>query len=253
MSRCTWVLDRLEDTVVGALDSDVAVHLEECSDCRELVEAATAARSNGGLFAGIKAPAALVDRLKRLPRLAAGCERAQKLIVLALDDEISAGERSELLGHMHECPACRSTWDAFATLREVGAATRVPERFRAALAIHPRNNLTLRRKRKFFDLRLATAAAYLLAALSVAAAGNPGDIARAGTEQMEKATFYAKAAVENRIDSYADKAKHSALQVAGWFGDAFDDARTLARRMFGKDANPAASADVVPDENGGTR
>jgi len=253
MTRCTWVLDRLEDTVVGALDRDVTSHLEVCSDCRELVEAATAARSNGGLFAGVKAPQALVDRLKRLPRLAAGCEHAQELIALALDDEISAGERSELLDHMHVCPACRATWDAFATLREVGAATRVPERFRAALAIPPRHNLTLRRRRKFFDLRLATAAAYLLAALSVAAAGNPGAIARAGTSQMEKATFYAKAAVENRLDSYADKAKRSALEVAGWVGEVVDDARTLARRMFGKDANPAASDDVVPDENGGNR
>ena len=251
MNRCTWVLDRLEDAVSGALDRDVAAHLEACPDCRALVDAAAGPRINGGLLAQVNAPAGLVERLKRLPRLAAGCERAQELIVVALDDEISSAERSELLDHLHVCPGCRASWEAFATLREVGAATRVPGRFRAALAIHPRNNLTLRRRRKFFDLRLATAAAYLLAALSVAAAGNPGAIARAGTSQMEKATFYAKAAVENRIDSYADKAKRSVLEVAGWAGEIFDDARTLARRMFGKDANPAAADDVVPDENGG--
>ena len=52
-------------------------------------------------------------------------------------------------------------------------------------------------------------------------------------------------------ESNADKAKRSALEVAGWVGEVFDDARTLARRMFGQDANPAASDDVVPDENGG--
>lgn len=251
MNRCSWVLDRLEDAVTGTLDGDVVAHLEQCSDCRDLVEAAAAPRVSGGLLAHFRAPEGLLERLKRLPRLAAGCERAQELIVLALDEEIAAPERTELLDHLHHCPSCRASWDAFATLREVGAATRASERFRAVLSVHPRNNLALRRRRKFFDLRLATAAAYLLAALSVAAAGDPGAIARAGTSQMEKATFYAKAAVENRIGSYGEKAKHTALEVAGWVGEVFDDARTLARRMFGGDANPAASDDVVPDENGG--
>jgi len=253
MSRCDEILERLDDAVDGRLGPELTAHLADCPRCRDLVVVAAGARPDGAAFAGITAPPGLVARLKRLPRLSSACERAQELIGAALDGTASPRERSELLEHLHTCSACRAAWESLATLREVGAAVRLGDRFKAALALSPRTSLALRRRRRFFDLRLATAAAYLLAALSVAAAGNPGAIARAGTEGMEKATFFAKAAVENRIGAYKDKAWHSALAVVAWAGETLDDARTLARRMFGGDANPAASDDVVPDENGGAR
>jgi predicted anti-sigma-YlaC factor YlaD len=253
MIACEELLDRLDDAVAGRLDAALEAHLVVCQGCREAVELARGLADDAAPLRGLAAPAALVKQLKKLPRLAPACESAQDLVELALEGAIGTDDRDRLVGHFHDCRACRAAWEAIATLREVGAATQPSPRLRAALAINPQRNLVVRRRLRFFDLRLATAAAYLLAALTVAFAGNPVTLAREGTEQVGKATFYATAAVENRVDAYGERIKDGALGVVGWVENRAQDGWRAVTGLLGKrEANRAQKKDVVPRENGGS-
>jgi predicted anti-sigma-YlaC factor YlaD len=254
MTDCEKLRARLDDAVDGRLDAALTAHLARCPDCREMVERATIPSRIDAPLRGLKAPTALVARLKRLPRLDQACEQAQTLAALALEGEIEASERDRLIAHLHDCRACRAAWDAVATLREVGSSCRANRQMLAALAMNPRRSLVIRRRLRFFDLRLATAAAYLLAALTVALAGNPVTLAREGGEKVGKATFFAAAAVENRADAYGERIKENVAGFIGWVENTAQDGWTAAKRLFGtRDANQPANNDVVSGENGGSR
>jgi hypothetical protein len=104
-----------------------------------------------------------------------------------------------------------------------------------------------------FNLRLATAAAYLLAAATVVLVGNPGNLARASSTTMERAGVYARAAVENRLDSYSRKVREDVAVVGGWLRHQATSAWERARTVTGaKRANPAPGDRVVTDGEGGT-
>jgi predicted anti-sigma-YlaC factor YlaD len=253
MSDCEKLRDRLDDAVDGHLDATLAAHLAACPDCQAAVERAMVLTRGDNPLRAMKAPTALVARLKALPRLAPPCEEAQSLVARAFEGDIEATDRDGLVAHLHDCSACRAAWEAVATLREVGAACRASRRTRAALAIDPRRSIVIRRRLRFFDLRLATAAAYLLAALTVALAGNPVTLAREGGEKVGKATFYATAAVENRADAYGERLKESALGVIGWAENMARDGWATVTQLLGRrNANQPAKNDVVPRENGGS-
>lgn len=253
MSRCDDVLDRLDDALAGALDDSLARHVAECPVCQQAIAAARGA-ANGTRPVVSRAPAGLVALIKRMPRFAPECEAAQEALQRALDGESDAADRTALMSHLHTCAICRGTWEACATVREVGALTRPPTRLRAAIAIHPSHNIATRRRRRFLDLRLATAAAYLFAALTVALAGNPTTLAREGTARVEKASFYARAAVTNRLDALASRAREAAAAGVGWVEEQAHDGWTVVRRLFARnDENSKPNNRVVPGENGGSR
>ncbi|OYW06105.1 MAG: hypothetical protein B7Z61_03775, partial [Acidobacteria bacterium 37-71-11] len=174
-------------------------------------------------------------------------------LAAALDGEVAESDRGLLMEHMRACPACRAAWEAFATLREVGSVTRAGRRLRAALALPPRQRIELRRQQaRFFDLRLATAAAYLLAALTVFLVSNPAQVARASSEGMDRAAVYARAAVENRVSSYSERIRGSIAAAEGWARDHAMSIWNSARSLVGgAPANPKAGGHVVEDGKGG--
>jgi predicted anti-sigma-YlaC factor YlaD len=253
MKPCDALLDRLDAALSGSLPVELAEHLEGCSSCQLAVERARALAEGGQALHSARAPEALKRRLKSLPRLKPACEQAIDLLGAALDGEIPDEERGQLVEHMHACPACRAVWESFATLREVGNGTRVSARFRAALVLPARQRIELRRQqRRFFDLRLATAAAYLLAALTVVLLSNPATVARASSEGMDKAAVYARAAVENRVSSYSGQIKDGLASAEGWTRDRAVGVWNVARGIFGgKHANPKTPTRVVRSEKGG--
>jgi hypothetical protein len=153
------------------------------------------------------------------------------------------------MDHLHLCPSCQAVWEAFATLREIGARTRAPGRLREALALPPRNRMDVRRKRgRFFDLRLATAAAYLLAALTVMMLSSPATVARASSYGMDRAATYATAAVQNRFQSYSDRVTYAAAVAQGWVREHAQRAWRTVRSAFGaKSANQQTTGTVVRD------
>jgi hypothetical protein len=253
MKGCDDVLARLDELLADpGCDAELAAHLASCERCAELAGRVRATEEGGNVIHEVKASAALKGRLKGMLRLPQACERAVELAGQALDSEISSDGRSELLGHIHECAPCRATWEALATLREVGSQVKVTPHLMAKLHLHPSQHIaTYRRPRRAFDLRLATAAAYLLVALTVALVGNPATVARASSDRLEKASVYTRAAVENRFDAYTRRALKG-------LDDAQD--RTVARAqkiwkdiksLFASDhENPKASSDVVQGSKG---
>jgi predicted anti-sigma-YlaC factor YlaD len=249
MTRCELVLDHLDAVISGSLPRELAEHLATCTDCQLAAERARGLAEGEHLLASVKTPEALKRRLKDLLRLAPACESAIERLGEALDGDLPESERGELLTHMHSCPSCQAVWEAFATLRDVGANTRPPARLRAALALPPSRRVNARRqRRRVFDLRLATAAAYLLAALTVMLLSNPETVARESSYQFDRATTYAGAAVENRVKSYSQRASEAISAAEGWLRDRAEDAWRKARTVLqGKGANPKPSKGVVRD------
>ncbi len=253
MTSCEALLDRLDAALAGSLPADLAEHLAGCTSCQSAVERARGISEGGSALRSVRAPAALVRRLKALPRLAPACEQALDALTTALDGDVAEADRSLLMEHMRACPACRAAWEAFATLREVGGATCATGRLRAALALPPRRHIELRRQRaRVFDLRLATAAAYLLAALTVFLVSNPAEVARASSERMDRAAVYARAAVENRVSSYSERIRSSIVAAEGWARDHAVEIWNSARSLVGSQpANPKAGEHVVEGGKGG--
>lgn len=252
MTTCDLVRENLEAAVAGELEAELRRHLEECAGCRDTVRRAAQSGEGGAMLRTIRAPAELKERLKAMTRLRQECERALEQFSPALDGEIDAARQGELLSHLRGCPACQAAWEAMATLREVGSLTRAPGSTRAALAVHPENRIAVRRQRRPFDLRLATAAAYLLAAMTVFLIGNPAQIARASNVPVERAAIYTRAAVENRFDSVTRRVREGATAAYGWAGDKAVEVWNSMRGLLGRaPENPKPSGSVVPDGNGG--
>lgn len=249
MKPCEALLDHLDAAVAGTLPEDLARHVAQCPDCQLAVERSRALVEGERVLGAVRAPDSLKQRIKALPRLAPACEQAIERLGAALESELLDDERKALMEHLHSCPSCQAVWEAFATLREVGAGTRAPARLRAAAALPPRQRIELRQRRgRFFDLRLATAAAYLLAALTVMMLSNPATVARESTERMDQAATYASAAVENRYASYSRRVTDAATGAQGWVRDHALEAWQTVRSFFGgKSANPEADKTVVRD------
>jgi hypothetical protein len=152
------------------------------------------------------------------------------------------------MGHIHDCAVCKAVWEAFATLREVGTSVRAPGRLRAALAVPATRRVEMRRRARFFDLRLATAAAYLIAATTVTLLSNPATLARASSDRMDQATTYASAVVQNRFSSYSERVIETFVAAEGWVRDhalkTWGQAKAL---VGGKPENPKPNRDVSKD------
>jgi len=252
MRACDELLDFLETGDPAGLPAPLAHHAEECAGCRDALDRLRGLADGAAVMAGLHAPPELVERLRRMPRLPADCERAQDLLAEALDGALDEPARRELMGHLHGCAACRTTWEAFATLREVGRDTRARARLRAVAALPPRQRIEGRRRLAFFDLRLATAAAYVLAALTVMLIGNPASFARATGANVDRATFYARAAVENRLEGLAGDAFDRLTDGAAWASRVALGAWDTLKGAFTADENPRPAKRVETSENGGT-
>ncbi len=252
MKPCDALLERLDAALAGTLDEALAAHLAGCPTCQATVTRARQLMEGSVVLGSVKAPRSLVARLKTLPRLAPPCEQA----ILVMDDAF-AGEledhgKTALLDHLDSCPRCRATWEASATLREVGRLTAPPRSLSLRLAVHPQRSARLGPQRRFFDLRLAVAAAYLLAAVSVLVAGNPATLARAGSEGLDRASLYARAAVTNRVQVWTDAAWAQGEAIHSWLRERGNQLVAAVHDLLGtKRANRAAVVTVVQDGNGG--
>ena len=199
----------------------------------------------------VKASVALKSRLKGMMRLPQECEHAVELAGAAFDGEITEAGRSELLNHIHQCPACRASWEALATLREVGAQVKATPHLHARLRLHPTQHVATRQRHRSFDLRLATAAAYLLAALTVALLGNPATVARASNDRFEKVGVYTKAAVENRFAAYSKGVLAHIGEAEGFVqAKALAIWKDLKGLIHSSRENPSSSDDVVQGSKG---
>ncbi len=245
MRSCEELLDRLEDAATGGLPVELARHLQECPHCQEIVARWQAVGEAPRLTAGAVAPPDLVARLKRLPRFSAACEATLDLLGDALAGALPAAERTRFLVHLQQCASCRATWEALATLREVGHGTVAPPRLRATAALPPRQRLAVRRRRGLFDLRLAVAAAYFFAALTVVLAGSPGSPADGGGARIARVATFARAAVENRIVSYSRRLQEHMSSAGGRVSETLRETwQQVQQRLFPQRENHNGERDV---------
>jgi Putative zinc-finger len=252
MSRCDELLRQIEAGAADEWSAELAEHLSGCAACQLAVDRLRGLDDGAHILRDARASESLKIRLKSVTRLTPACERAQELVGIALDGELETQDRTELLAHLHDCPSCQATWDAFATLREVGAQTHLTPRFRAALAIAPSHRIAVRRRPRVFDLRLATAAAYLLAAATVLLLSNPATVARASSDRIERAQVYAQAVVENRITSYSRQVFEAGAAATGWAHDNALQLWSSLRKTFGSHTeNPKPGNRVVKSGDGG--
>ncbi len=252
MLPCDELIERLEDAIAGTLPPPLAEHVRACPQCQQEVARARGGSPAAAVLPAIRAPRNLVARVKSMPRLAPECETTMELICTTLDGELDAAARGRLLDHLHRCPRCQAAWEAFATLREVGSHIRAPHRLRAAVAVPPRHRLALRHRRPAFDMRLATAAAYLLAATTIVLVSNPATVARASSTTMERAGIYARAAVENRFGAYSHRVQATVLAGAGWLRQHGSEALARGRELLGLHReNPNTDKPVERSGQGG--
>ncbi len=255
MKECDVLAEHVEELLSGEeLAGALAAHVTQCASCAELLRRARTTSEGGHMLHQVKAPEALKRSVKTMVRLPQACERAVELLGAALDGEADQAGRTELLEHLHGCTSCRAAWEALATLREVGSKVRVSGHMRARLALHPSQHIAAhRRPKRLFDLRLATAAAYLLAAITVVLVGNPAQVARASNTQMERAAVYTRAAVENRFSAYSRNAWNQVVAAEGWVEERAVAAWERARRLVtGSSENPKQGRDVDTDGKGGS-
>ena len=254
MTDCRDVLNALESRSGGPLPEDLARHLDGCSSCRLAAERRWGLAEGARLLQGVQASPELIARLKTLTRLNPACEEAVALLEDALAGSLDGASRSRFLGHLHHCAGCRNAWESLATLRQVGRATAAPPRLRANLAIHPTLRVAVRRRSRWIpDLRLAAAAAYVLAGLTVLLAGSPVGWSWLEGSRVERTAFFARAAVENRITWLSRQAQEH-LAVAGDRAlGAAEDLAERARRVFAdQPENPAPPSRVTEGGNGGS-
>jgi hypothetical protein len=253
MSLCDDLLVHIEERAGEPLPDHLAGHAASCETCRTAMERLECLAAGANVLAHVEAPTRLVDALKAMPRIAPSCERVVELLSRALDDEIDDEERQQLLAHLHECGSCRAVWGAFATLREIGSHTVVRSALESRLAIHPSRRIARERpRRKVFDLRLATAAAYLVAAATIVLVSNPATLARASNNGLETATLYTRAAVENRLASLERRGQDALATAEGWLKSQAAEAWQQARSLFlSHAANQPSGKRVVPGGDGG--
>ncbi len=252
MTQCDLVLERLDEAVAGTLEPELAAHLAACPTCRAAVERARTLAESAGLVGRLRAPGTLVARLKTLPRLAPECEQALLLIDAVFAGELEERERAVFLDHVDQCPRCQACWEAAATLREVGLGTAAPPQLRARARVLPSRRARGPSRRAVFDLRLATAAAYLLAAVSVVMAGDPARLARASSEEFDRARLYAQAVVANRLQACTDTVLQWGETLRSRAGELVGEAWEAVRELVGpRQANRAAAAAVRESGNGG--
>lgn len=254
MTDCRSVLDFLESATGGdRLPTPLARHLDSCPSCRVAAERRRGLAEGTEVLKAVQAPPELRSRLKALPRLHPACEDAVAVLDGALEGTLEGASRGPFLSHLHQCAGCRAAWESIATLRQVGRTATVPPRLRANLAIHPSRRLTVRRRRWVPDLRMAAAAAYVLAGLTVLLTGSPARWAWLEGSRFERTVVFARAAVENRVGWLSRHAREQ-LVVAG--DRAMGAAETLvdrARRIFSdEDENSPPPQRVGEGGNGGS-
>ena len=253
MIRCDDLLACLPGLVdEGTLPDSVMGHLETCASCRAAADRLQGLIEAGGMLREIRPSPALVARLKSLPRLSRECEEALTSLDDVLEGRLDSPGRSHFLQHLQDCAACRSVWEALATLRQTGRATAPPPLLLADLAIHPVRRVQLRRRRWVPDLRMAAAAAYVLAALTVLMAGNPSQWKWPEGDRVGRMAFFARAAVENRVTRLSITVRDQ-LVVAGdlaW-GTAEDIFNRARKLLSSENENSTAPKRVGEGGNGG--
>lgn len=195
MTLCVELLRFLEEGR-SELPPELAAHVADCPACMTLMSAWPEVAAAGQTVRNLRAPSALLAKLSALPRLPLRCEQACEAASAVLDGEANEEQRESLLEHLAQCPACRTTWDSLAAVKQVGEATKAPQSLLPRLASTPLPRIQTKGGRRW---RLAAAAVYILAGSAFLATGTSEIISREVVAKVSDAFLYGRAAVTNRV------------------------------------------------------
>lgn len=187
--------------LAGASPEETRRHSSECATCRSLGADVDAAQ---GMVAGLATPvlpASLRTALLAIPRKTVSCEGAERLLPLAIENEISDDEERRLSSHLSRCVGCSEAAATLAAARDL-AAPLPPPWLAARLAA----NRPVREKgfwRFLLAPKAAIALAYAAAVIVMLLGFNPADIARrVSASQLGENT---RAAVTVAESSFTDR------------------------------------------------
>lgn len=206
-----------------AADSQLRAHRAGCASCEAL---GADLEEVGRLVSNLRPPAAsplLRQALLLVPGRTVSCEAADRLIALAVENELASEEERRLQFHLSRCGACAAAAGTLRLVRELAPPEPAPW-LRGRLAASAASGRRPVRERKglrwLLDPKAAIALAYAAAVVVMLAGFNPADLARkAGVGQLEESTkaavSLARNSVVERIGAFEERA---ARKLAVWKG-----------------------------------
>jgi hypothetical protein len=232
--------------LAGVSPEQARRHASECATCRSVGADVDAAE---GMVAGLVAPAipsSLRRSLLEIPRNTVSCEGAERLLPVAVENELAADDERRLSNHLSHCAACS---EAAATL--LAARNLVEPVAPPWLAARLAANRPASEKRLWswlLDPKAAIVLAYAAAVVVMLLGFNPADLARrvgAGQlgENTRTAVTVAESSLTDRVGALQEKVARR-LSVwrgrAGGYGRAaLSNAVALIWKSYGPKERPA--------------
>jgi Putative zinc-finger len=232
--------------LAGASPEEARRHSSECATCRSLGADVDAAQ---GMVAGLASPAlpaSLRGALLAIPRKTVSCEGAERLLPLAIENEISDDEERRLKSHLSRCPGCSEAAATLAAARDLAAPVPPPW-----LAARLAANRPAREKgfwRFLLAPKAAIALAYAAAVIVMLLGFNPADIARRVSasqlgENTRAAVTVAESSFTDRVGAVQEKISRT-FQVwkgraSGYGRAALTNAVALIWKSSGSRERPA--------------
>jgi hypothetical protein len=206
--------------IAGASPDEARRHAKDCATCRSVGADVDAAQ---GMVAGLSAPpvpASLRAALLQIPRNNVSCEGAERLLPVAMENELSDDEQRRLSNHLSRCAACSEAAATLAAARDLSEPVAPPW-----LAARLTANRPVREKslwRLLSTPRAAIALAYAAAVVVMLLGFNPADIARRVSssqlgENTRAAVNVAESSLTDRIGAIQERV---ARTVQVWKGRA---------------------------------
>lgn len=187
--------------LAGGSPEEARRHASDCAACRSLGADVDAAQ---GMVAGLVGPAfppSLRTALYEIPRNNISCEGAERLLPIAMENELSDHEQERLSKHLSRCAACSEAAATLAAARDLTEPVAPPW-----LAARLAANRPVREKpfwRLLLAPKAAIALAYAAAVILMLLGFNPADLARrVSTSQLGANT---RAAVTVAESSFTDR------------------------------------------------
>ncbi len=242
MLSCTDARELLGLLLDGELEEPIACeardHLAECEDCAGLYEAMAQVAQSGAWLAAVQPPEALAADLQASP-----CRRWLGLLFQAVDREISQPNLERLLSHMESCPSCLATWQDLTLIHQVSEAMEPPP-YLLKHCVAAREGR--RRTRPILSRRMATAAAYVLAALTSVIIGNPVTLARNPT--VERVAQAVTAEVAEAADQGRGEARMMLWRAWKWGESRLEAVRGLLTKDAENDTETSDDTTPVQDQ-----
>jgi len=231
--------------IAGASPDDARRHARDCATCRSIGADVDASEAMAAGLAAPPLPASLRSALLEIPRKTVSCEGAERLLPMAMEDELSDDEKVRLSSHLSRCAGCSEAAATLAAARDLAEPV-APPWLAGRLAV----NRPVREKgfwRLLLAPRAAIALAYAAAVVVMLAGFNPADLARkVSTSQLGEntraAVTVAESSLTDRLGAVQEKVSRT-FQVwkgrAGGYGRAaFSNAVALIWKSSGSKQRP---------------